>query len=124
MNKEIEKLILKSEGFDNDALEAMNFLAKIYAYGLYGEKKDLNRAEFWSTKATELKQQLSKNISFPYNVCKKENIKINRFDNIQNNLKFVGSKDITDDINKTSINRFNNIQHNLKFVGKKDITDK
>lgn len=119
MNKEIEKLILKSKEFDKDALEAMTFLAKIYAYGLYGEKKDLNRAEFWSTKANELKQQLSKNISVPYNI-KKENIKINRFDNIQNNLKFVGSKDITGDIDKTSINRFNNIQHNLKFVGEKD----
>ena len=119
MNNEIEKLIIKSKGFDKDALEAMNFLAKIYTYGLYGEKKDLNRAEFWSTKANELKQQLSKNISVPYNI-KKENIKINRFDNIQNNLKFVGSKDITNDIDKTSINRFNNIQHNLKFVGEKD----
>lgn len=137
MSEEIEELLIKTEGKNKeDALEAMIMLSKIYAYGFYGAKKDLEQAEFWSQKARELKQKLPhKDNSEPYDIFKRakefkqsllktENIKIDktfttRFDNIQRNLKFVNTKDIAND-KQLSTDRFNNIQLNLKFVSIKN----
>ena len=129
MKEEIKKLLVKAEGLNKEALDAAIMLANIYTYGLYGEKKDLETAKFWSNKAKEFEQKLTK----VYDVQKKEtdenikkdNVYTNRFDNIQNNLKFVGTKDnINDKQSKTKTNRFDNIQNNLKFVTTKDIISK
>ena len=129
MKEEIKKLLVKAEGLNKEALDAAIMLANIYTYGLYGEKKDLETAKFWSNKAKEFEQKLTK----VYDVQKKEtdenikkdNVYTNRFDNIQNNLKFVGTKDnINDRQSKTKTNRFDNIQNNLKFVTTKDIISK
>jgi len=141
MNEEIKDLLIKAEENNEEALEATIMLSKVYAYGLYGEKKDLEKAEFWSNKARVCGQRLSKEIYLPFlneqkqSVQKKENIKINRvsfsnrFDNIQCNLKFVNikhdiNKNETIKTGKTFTNRFNNIQNNLKFVGLKNTTNK
>jgi len=136
MSEEIEELLIKAEGKNKEeALEAMIMLSKVYAYGFYGAKKDLEKADFWSKKAIELKQKLPKDNSAPYdifkrarefkqNLLKRQNIKIDkifttRFDNIQRNLKFVNTKDIAND-KQLSTDRFNNIQLNLKFVSIKN----
>ena len=138
MDEEIEELLIKAEGKNKEeALEAMIMLSKVYAYGFYGEKKDLKKAEFWSQKANELKQKLPKEASVTYDIFKrarefkqslsgKQDIKIDktfttRFDNIQRNLKFVDEKDTAD--TQLLTNRFDNIQRNLHFVSKKEDMD-
>ena len=138
MDEEIEELLTKAEGENKEeALEAMIMLSKVYAYGFYGAKKDLEKAEFWSKKAIELRQLLPKNTSAPYDIFKrarefkknvsgKQDIKIDktfttRFDNIQNNLKFINKKDNLDDT-LLPTNRFDNIQRNFKFISKKTDT--
>ena len=138
MNEEIEELLIKAEGKNKGkALEAMIMLSKVYAYGFYGANKDLERAEFWSKKANELKQKLPKYDSVQYDVFKRarefkqrliqrQDIKIDkafttRFDNIQKNLKFVDTKDISN--TQLLTDRFDNIQRNLRFIDKKDIVN-
>lgn len=122
MNEEIKKLLIKAEGETKEALDAMIMLTNIYTYGLYGGQKDLEKEKYWSNRAKELEQRLSKDS----NISKNENIQTkktftNRFDNIQNNLKFVGTKDdISENKEKLKSNRFDNIQNNLKFVDKKN----
>jgi hypothetical protein len=59
MAKEIEKLLIKAQGKGREALEAAIMLSKIYTHGLYGEKKDLEKAEFWSTIAKDLLEEIS-----------------------------------------------------------------
>ena len=125
MNREIGKLLIKASGKNKEALEAIAELCKVYAYGFYGEKKDLGKAQFWADKAKKLKQKLSEDISLPLDICKIDKIFTDKFDNIQRNLKFVGTKDIADDKSSKSFsNRFDNIQNNLQFVDTKDITEK
>ena len=122
MSKEVKDLLVKTEGENKEALDAMIMLTNIYTYGLYREEKNLEKAKYWSNRAKELEQRLSKDS----NISKNENIQTkktftNRFDNIQNNLKFVGTKDnIVGNREKLKANRFDNIQNNLKFVDKKD----
>lgn len=126
MKQVIKKLLVKTEDKNKQALDAMIMLSNIYAYGLYGEEKNLETAKFWSNKANELE----KNLSEIYDIPKKEaveNINVdknitNRFDNIKNNLKFVGTKDNINDKQSKTIknNRFYNIQNNLKFVTEKN----
>ena len=126
MKEEIKKLLVKAEGLNKEALDAAIMLANIYTYGLYGEKKDLETAKFWSNKAKELERKLTIVYDVPKKKTdeniKKDNVYTNRFDNIQNNLRFVGTKDNIDDKQSKSIktNRFYNIQNNLKFVTQKD----
>ncbi len=125
MSKGIRNLLMKTEGANKEALDAMLMLSNIFTYGLYGEKKDLELAKFWLNKAKELEQ----NLMGAYDGSRKkkeENIKndnitvTNRFDNIQNNLEFVGIKDNIDESKeKRKISRFDNIQNNLKFVKNK-----
>ena len=122
MNEEIKKLLIKAEGETKEALDAMIMLTNIYTYGLYGGQKDLEKEKYWSNRAKELERRLSEDS----NISKNENIQTkktftNRFDNIQNNLKFVGTKDdISENKEKLKSNRFDNIQNNLKFVDKKN----
>lgn len=122
MSKEVKDLLVKTEGENKEALDAMIMLTNIYTYGLYREEKNLEKAKYWSNRAKELEQRLSDDS----NISKNENIQTkktftNRFDNIQNNLKFVGTKDnIVGNREKLKANRFDNIQNNLKFVDKKD----
>ena len=67
-NKEIEKLLITADKKNEEALEAVIMLAKIYNYGLYGETKDLEKAKLLISKAKELEQMLSKEISLSYNI--------------------------------------------------------
>ncbi len=126
MNEGIKELLVKAEGENKEALDAAVMLANIYTYGLYGEKKNLETAKFWSNKAKELERKLTTVYDVPKEKTdeniKKDNVYTNRFDNIQNNLKFVGTKDNTGNKQSKSIKttRFDNIQNNLKFVTSKD----
>ena len=123
MNKEMSKLLIKASGNNKEALEAIAELCKVYAYGFYGEEKDLGKAKFWADKAKKLEQKLSKKVSLPSNICEIDKIFTDRFDNIQRNLKFVGTKDIEEDKQasiKTFSNRFDNIQNNIQFVETED----
>ena len=126
MNEGIKELLVKAEGENKEALDAAVMLANIYTYGLYGEKKNLETAKFWSNKAKELERKVTTVYDVPKKKTdeniKKDNVHTNRFDNIQNNLKFVGTKDNTDNKQSKSIKttRFDNIQNNLKFVTSKD----
>ena len=120
MNEEIKKLLTKAERNDKEALKAVSMLVKVYAYGLKEEKKDLEIAKFWANKAKELEQKLSDVSNITKNETNEKmetnNIFINRFNNIQNNLKFVGTKDNIDNKQSEKGNRFDNIQNNLKYV--------
>lgn len=123
MNREISKLLIKASGKNKEALEAIADLCRVYAYGFYGEEKDLGKAKFWADKAKKLKQKLSEDISLPLDFCKIDETFTKRFDNIQQNLKFVNSKDTVENKQLTSnvfSNRFDNIQNNLQFVSTKD----
>jgi len=122
MNEEIRNLLVKADGENGEALDAVSMLINIYTYGLYGEKKDPEAVKIWSGKAKALEQKLS---GF-YTCSQKEktkNIKtgsVKRFDNIKNNLRFVNTKDNIDDKHINRKERFYNIQNNLKFVVSKD----
>ena len=63
MNEEIKKLLIKAEGETKEALDAMIMLTNIYTYGLYGGQKDLEKEKYWSNRAKELEQRLSKDCS-------------------------------------------------------------
>ena len=124
MKEEIEKLLIKAENENQEALDAVIMLTNIYTYGLYREEKNSEKAKYWSNRAKELEQKLSKNPD----ISKNENIKTNktfnnRFDNIQNNLKFVGTKDNIDEKYTNKKQRFDNIQNNLKFVDTESTAD-
>ena len=144
MNEETEELLIKAEGKNKEkALDAMIMLSKVYTYGLYGEKKDLEKAEFWSKKANNLKQTLPKKDSVPddifkrarefkRNLLRRQNLEANktfatRFNNIGQNIKFVNpnNKQLSNKHIKYDMvfsYRFDNIQNNLRIVNAKNTT--
>ncbi len=96
MQQAIEDLIKKSEGNNQEALDSMIMLAKIYTYGMFGEPKDLEIAKSWLNKSQDLLKTLQENIDENVEVDNKPINPIvgvdNAFSDRFNNLDFSDNK--------------------------------